>query len=185
MLTDLEGVRVRRPRMRYSNFGAALLGQALAARAGAPYERLVHERVLTPLGIEAVWAEGGPEPAQPHDKRGRPVPPWTLDAYAPAGCLRGTVRGALAISSACLEPTEAVALALTPRAKRGPMRAGLGWMRSPVARGTEMWWHNGGTHGSRSFTGFVPATGVAVAAVTNSPRSPDRAATQALAQPSS
>jgi CubicO group peptidase (beta-lactamase class C family) len=114
------------------------------------------------------------------------VPPWTLDAYAPAGCLRGTVRGALALSVACVEPADAVALALTPRARRGPMRAGLGWMRSPVARGSEMWWHNGGTHGSRAFTGFVPATGVAVAAVTNSPRSPDRAATQALAavQPS-
>ena len=58
-------------------------------------------------------------------------------------------------------------------------------MQSPVGRGIEMWWHNGGTHGSRAFTGFVPKTGVAVAAVTNSPRSPDRAATKALAQPSS
>jgi serine-type D-Ala-D-Ala carboxypeptidase/endopeptidase len=181
LLADLQRVRLRRPRVRYSNFGPALLGQALAARAGAPYEELVHARVLDPLGIAEVWARGAPDVVQPHDRRGRPVLPWTLGAYAPAGCLRGTVRGALALSTACLErPTETVALALTPRAKRGPMECGLGWMRMPAARGVRMWWHNGGTHGSRAFTGFVPETRTAVAAVANSSRAPDGAATQAL-----
>jgi serine-type D-Ala-D-Ala carboxypeptidase/endopeptidase len=185
LFEHLGGVRVRRRRrMRYSNFGAALLGQALAARAGSSYERLVEGRVLRPLGVDEVWAEDAPPVAQPYDRRGRPVPPWTLAAYAPAGCLRGTARGALALSAACLEPppamADAVALALTPRARRGPIEAGLGWIRSPVARHTRMWWHNGGTHGSRSFTGFAPETGEAVAAVTNSPRSPDRAASRAL-----
>jgi serine-type D-Ala-D-Ala carboxypeptidase/endopeptidase len=189
MLGDLARVRPRRRRFRYSNFGAALLGQALAARAGAPYEALVHERVLAPLGVDEVWASGAPGVAQPHDRRGRPVPPWTLGAYAPAGCLRGTVRGALALATAAHAPPpamrEAVNLALTPRAGRGPMQAGLGWMRSPAGRDRVMWWHNGGTHGSRAFTGFDRDTGTAVAAVTNSPRSPDRAAIRALAQPSS
>jgi serine-type D-Ala-D-Ala carboxypeptidase/endopeptidase len=186
LLGDLAGVRLRRRRMRYSNFGVALLGQALAARAGGAYEELVHARVLGPLGIADVWAREAPDVVQPHDRRGRPVPPWTLGAYAPAGCLRGTVRGALALSTACLErPTEAVALALTPRARRGPMEAGLGWMRMPAARDVRMWWHNGGTHGSRAFTGFVPETRTAVAAVTNSPKSPDGAAAKALAKPNS
>ena len=42
LVDDLAGVRLRRRRRpRYSNLGAALLGQALAARAGAPYEELV------------------------------------------------------------------------------------------------------------------------------------------------
>jgi hypothetical protein len=49
----------------------------------------------------------------------------------------------------------------------------------------QMWWHNGGTHGSRAFTGFVAETGRAVAAVANSSKSPDGAAAKALAQPSS
>jgi serine-type D-Ala-D-Ala carboxypeptidase/endopeptidase len=187
LLADLARVRPRRRRMRYSNLGAALLGQALAARAGAPYETLVHERVLTPLGVEDVWARDLPAPAQPHDRRGRPVPPWNLGAYAPAGCLRGTARGALALATACLRPPPAmeaaVALALTPRARRGPMAAGLGWMRTPAGRDVQMWWHNGGTHGSRAFTGFVTETGRAVAAVANSPKPPDRTAVKALAQP--
>lgn len=188
LLGDLAAVRPRRRRVRYSNFGAALLGQALAVRLGEPYEALVHERVLGPLGVDEVWARAAPDVAQPHDRRGRPVPAWRLDAYAPAGCLRGTARGALALATACLRPApamaDAVALALAPHARRGRMAVGLGWLRTPVAKGTEMWWHNGGTHGSRAFTGFVPATGIAVAAATNSPKAPDRAAIKALRESS-
>ena len=180
LVDDLGGVRLRRPRRRYSNFGAALLGQALAARAGAPYEQLVEERVLRRLGIEEVWARDSPPVVQPHDRRGRPVVPWTLDAYAPAGCLRGTARGALALSIACMTPppdmADAVALALTPRTGGRMLEVGLGWMRSPAHRGARMWWHNGGTHGCRSFTAFIPESGEAVAAVTNSPRGVENAA---------
>ena len=139
LLHDLERVRPRGRRRRYSNFGAALLGQALAARLGAPYEDLVHERVLGPLGVGEVWARGAPPVATPHDRRGRPVAPWTMGAYAPAGCLRGTAAGTLALSLACMAPPEpmaaAVALALTPRKRRGPLQTGLGWMRSPAGRG--------------------------------------------------
>lgn len=180
LVDDLARVRLRKPRRRYSNFGAALLGQALAARAGAPYEQLLEERVLRPLGIAEVWASGATPVAQPHDRRGRPVEPWTLGAYAPAGCLRGTARGALAISAACMDPppamAEAVALALTPRAGNRMLEVGLGWLRSPAHRGARMWWHNGGTNGSRSFTAFIPETGEAVAAVTNSPKAVENAA---------
>jgi CubicO group peptidase (beta-lactamase class C family) len=184
LLADLERVRLRRPRFRYSNFGVALLGQALAARAGRPYEELVQERVLGQLELGEVWAHGAPPVAQPHTRRGRPVPPWTLGAYAPAGCLRGTARGALALSVACLDPpapmAEAVALALEPSGRRGAVDIGLGWLLSPAGRDHRMWWQNGGTHGSRAFTGFDPERRIAVAAVTNSSRSPDSAAREAV-----
>jgi len=180
LVADLQRVRLRRRRVRYSNFGAALLGQALAARAGAPYEQLVEERVLRPLGVEEVWARAAPAVVQPHDRRGRPVPAWEMGAYAPAGCLRGTVRGALALSAACLDPpaamAETVALALTPRAGGRTLAVGLGWLRSPAHRGARMWWHNGGTHGMRSFTAFIPEQRVAVAAVSNSARGVEGAA---------
>jgi CubicO group peptidase (beta-lactamase class C family) len=180
LVADLQTVRLRRPRVRYSNFGAALLGQALAARLGAPYEQLVEERVLGPLGVEEVWARGAPAVAQPHDRRGRPVAPWEMGAYAPAGCLRGTARGALSLSAACLRPpaamTAAVALALTVRAGGRALSVGLGWLRSPAHRGTRMWWHNGGTLGSRSFTAFIPEQGIAVAAVANFARGVENAA---------
>ena len=180
LLDHLARVRIRRPRRRYSNFGAALLGQALAARLGAPYEQLVEERVLRPLGVEEVWARDWPPTAPPHDRRGRAVAAWTFDAYAPAGCLRGTARGALALSTACMHPpaamTDAVALALTPRGGGRTLETGLGWLRSPTDREARMWWHNGGTHGSRSFTAFIRERDRAVAAVSNSARPVERAA---------
>jgi serine-type D-Ala-D-Ala carboxypeptidase/endopeptidase len=180
LVDDLARVRIRRPRRRYSNFGAALLGQALAACAGAPYEQLVEERVLRPFGIQEVWARNGPSVAQPHDRRGRPVAPWTFDAYAPAGCLHGTARGALALSTACMQPppamAEAVTLALTPRGGGRMLETGLGWLHSPAHRDARMWWHNGGTHGCRSFTAFIPETCQAVAAVANSAKPVEKAA---------
>jgi CubicO group peptidase (beta-lactamase class C family) len=40
-----------RGQVNYSNFGMALLGQALAAKAGKPYDQLVTERLLRPLGM--------------------------------------------------------------------------------------------------------------------------------------
>ena len=65
---------------------------------------------------------------------------------------------------------EAVALALTPRSGTRLLEVGLGWLHSPAHRGARMWWHNGGTHGCRAFTAFIPETGQAVAAVTNGPK---------------
>jgi len=43
----------RRPggRVKYSNLGAGLLGQAVARAAGQPYEQLVRERICRPLGM--------------------------------------------------------------------------------------------------------------------------------------
>jgi len=183
LIADLERVRIRRQRFRYSNFGAALLGQVLAARAGRPYEALVEGRVLRPLGLDEVWIRDSPPLAQPHTRRGKPVPAWTFGAYAPAGALRGTARGALALSLACLDPpdelADAVAVALTPGGRRSAVDPGIGWLRSPSGRDTHMWWHNGGTHGTRAFTGFVPEHRTAVAAVANSARAPDAATREA------
>jgi len=103
-----------------------------------------------------------------------------MGAYAPAGCLRGTARGTLALSIASMDPpasmAAAIALSLTPRRAGRALEAGLGWMRSAGTRGTRMWWHNGGTNGSRAFTGFIPERSQAFAAVTNSPRAMEGAA---------
>ena len=166
-------------RPRYSNLGAALLGQALAARAGTTYERLAAERILAPLRVTEVWAQAGPAPAQPHGRGDRPVPPWQLGAYAPAGCLRGTARGALGLAAGCLAPppelADAVALALIRRAGRHGVGHGLGWLE---ARG--MWWHDGGTNGSRAFVALRQGSGRAVAAVANSRKAPDRVAVAQL-----
>lgn len=53
----------------YSNFGAALAGEAASYTAGKPYERLVEDEILTPLGMaHTTFRE--PHPAKP----GLPAP---------------------------------------------------------------------------------------------------------------
>jgi serine-type D-Ala-D-Ala carboxypeptidase/endopeptidase len=72
------------------------------------------------------------------------VPHWDLSALAGAGALRSTVADLLRF------------LRLTPRGSDH-----------------ELLFHNGGTGGFRSFTGFAPATDTAAVMLSNSARSVD------------
>lgn len=53
----------------YSNLGYVVLGRLLEQRAGRPYETLLRERVLQPLGMQDTQLEPGPDPVRGHDKR--------------------------------------------------------------------------------------------------------------------
>ena len=59
------------------------------------------------------------------------------------------------------------------------MTIGLGWIRTKLPGG-DMWWHNGGTGGFRSFAGFSAEQGKASVVLVNDVRSPDRSGVQAL-----
>ena len=175
----------RRPpggRPRYSNYGAGVLGEALARIAGDPYEQLVHDRIVVPLelrdtGIEV--AGNATNVAVGHTRRGKHTPDWRLPALAGAGGLRSSVRDLLVLLRAHLEPSStplepAVRLVMEPRARISrPLEVGLGWHILDRKGGARWWWHNGGTGGFRSFVGFDPAAHRAVAVLANDPRSVD------------
>jgi serine-type D-Ala-D-Ala carboxypeptidase/endopeptidase len=152
--------RARDAQWDYSNLGVGLLGEALAMRAGKPYASLLRERVLQPLGLEALQlALRGPVPtglATGHDARGRPVPNWRFDAIAPAGALVGSARSLARYAQAALgvfdHPLQqAFKLALAPRAAgpapQNPM--GLGWIIAPLFD-RRVFMHDGGTAGYAS-----------------------------------
>jgi D-alanyl-D-alanine-carboxypeptidase/D-alanyl-D-alanine-endopeptidase len=137
-LARLDKVAVRPPGQReYSNFGYAVLGAALVAAAGAPYEELLAEHVLRPLDVDEV----GVRPDA--DRRllapglfGRARRPWTMDGpILPAGGLWATPRAVadllvrLAIERRLGEPAPS-------------------WQRS----GTLLW-HNGATRHASLFAG--------------------------------
>jgi CubicO group peptidase (beta-lactamase class C family) len=176
-------------RPRYSNYGAGVLGEALARLTNLPYAQLVHDRIVVPLGLQDTGiAVTGLEAsvAVGHTRRGRVTTDWHLPALAGAGALRSSVGDLLMLLRAHLDPPStplesAVRLAMEPRARISrALGIGLGWHLLERQHGARWWWHNGGTGGFRSFIGFDPAARRAVAVLANDPRSVDRIGQQLL-----
>jgi len=174
-------------RFEYSNLGVALLGQALARRAGTDYEALVRTRILGPLAMTSTSISFTPEMrarlAVGHGYlyKVEPVPNWDLGAFAGAGALRSTANDMLTFLAANLGYTEtplAPSMAAMLKVRRqiadmGPFsflaheRIALGWIVAPQ-NGTEIIWHNGGTGGYRTFIGYDAKARVGVVVLSNS-----------------
>ena len=163
-------------RYEYSNLGMALLGRALAERAHKPYELLLRERILTPLGMADtridLTADDLRRAAGGHNDQLLPTSDWHLPAFVAAGALHSTVPDLLRLAAAVRDTTrgplaKAIALAIRPqRAYRGADSIGLAWHHLHVD-GNDVVWHNGGTGGFRSFLVVSIATGRAVVVLAN------------------
>jgi CubicO group peptidase (beta-lactamase class C family) len=161
----------------YSNLGVGLLGHALALKAGTSYENLVTRRILTPLGMKETAITLTPSMrarlAPGHDGDGNVVPNWDLPTLAGAGALRSTANDMLTYLAANLDTstaplTRAMRDAHAPRRDAGAptTQIGLAWHITARPNG-KIVWHNGGTGGYRSFTGFDPVRRVGVVVLCN------------------
>jgi CubicO group peptidase (beta-lactamase class C family) len=110
-----------------------------------------------------------------HNEGGDPVGLWDFVAIAPAGALRSTASDMLRYVRANADSTSKPlgrVLATTHAMRRpGPtpqVSIGLAWHRTTTPGGRTIVWHNGGTGGYRSFTGYDEATGLGVVVLTNS-----------------
>ncbi len=166
----------------YSNYGAALLGQALARRAGKTYEELVAERICQPLGLKSTSITLTPDEhvrlAAPYQENLSPAKNWNMGLFAGAGGLRSDVEDMLRFVTAELGLTPsplAGAMAATQQPRRdagGPtMDIGLGW--HVEHRPEPVHWHNGGTGGYHTFVGFDLAHRRGVVILSNSANSVD------------
>ena len=169
----------------YSNYGAGLLGYALARAAGTTYDRLVADRITGPLGLAdtGIAVPPGAEHrlATGHrrwGRRDRAVGPgrarrrrWAASRRLPTCC------GFLELHSPGADSRLALAAAETARKRydvNRMMGAGLGWMILPALEHGprrarlphDVLMHDGGTGGYRSFAAVSPATGAAVVALT-------------------
>jgi D-alanyl-D-alanine-carboxypeptidase/D-alanyl-D-alanine-endopeptidase len=152
----------------YSNLAVGLLGHALALKAGMPYEELLRRRIFEPLGMTSTSITLSDDQkkrlAPGYDVSLQPVKNWDLGVLAGAGAIRSTVNDMLKFVAANLELTDS------------PLRAAMRRMRS-IKKDTgtpdlqiamawhiltsfdeQIYWHNGGTGGYRTFMGFNPAT---------------------------
>lgn len=158
----------------YSNFGAAVLGEAIGAAWGVPYADALRAHVLEPLGMKVttVGLAGWPPPADfpPGHAGGKPVPNWTFQAYAPAGALRSSARDMARFLAACLGQGDkplraAIEATVQPQHRTVEIggQVGLGWFITEEG----VVWHNGATAGSHAFVAFNPKAGAGIVILAN------------------
>ena len=163
----------------YSNFGMAVLGQTLAQRLGKPYETLIEERLLHPLGMQETTVHAPTQQAdymaQGHRENFRATSRWDLDAYAPAGGIWSSGRDLSRFLAAQIDQgAPGAKLAQMPHlaAAGGGFAMGLGWIIRDH-EGRRALWHNGGTGGFRSFLAFEAATGTGILVLANTAQEVD------------
>jgi serine-type D-Ala-D-Ala carboxypeptidase/endopeptidase len=161
----------------YSNLGGGLLGHVLALRAGTTYEALVESRICAPLGMKStaitLTEDMEARLATGHKASLEVTQYWDMGSLAGAGALHSTAGDMLAFLAANLGYTKSQltgamgAMRKIRRATETPeLEIALGW--HVLARDdAEIFWHNGGTGGFRSFIGIVPKTGAGVIALSN------------------
>lgn len=168
----------------YSNFGFAVLGHALAERAGTTYPDLVAERVTAALGLGSMRIPDSPadltdRAVTGRDTAGREQEPWTGHATAPAGGIRADIGDMTRLAQALLEGLAPGVAALDPVADFDDDRIGAGWITSEHDDRT-ITWHNGGTGGFRSWLGMDREAGVAVVLLAATTHDVDDAARELL-----
>jgi len=176
----------------YSNLGAGLLGHALERRAGKPYQTMVEERIVRPLGMghtsftPDAWMKA--HLAKGHNAAGQPVPGWDVGILSGAGGLRSTANDMMKFARANLAapagPLGRVLARTYERrhdAGRPEMSIGLGWIIRR-AGDRDVLWHNGGTGGYRSWFGLDRRAKRAVVVLANSQHGPDDLGTALLVE---
>ncbi len=159
----------------YSNLAQGLLGHTLALIEDKSYEELMVKVIADELGMSetkiTLSKQMQKNMAQGHSN-GMEVSNWDLPTLAGAGAIRSSVHDMLIFLAANLglkdsNISKAMQLSHQQRHNKAGMGVGLGWHIKKGKEGAVIW-HNGGTGGFRTFTGFVKETGKGVVVLTNS-----------------
>ena len=176
IVASLDDVEVGEPEPEYSNFGFAVLGQALAEAAGQDYAELVRDRLTEPLGMKETFVPDSADGlSHGFTASGLPAAPWTLGGAAPAGAIRSTTHDLAIWLRAVRDGNAPGAEAAEPRADFEDDRIGWAWFTTTHGDST-ITWHNGGTGGYRSFLGFDPKSGAGIIVLNDSANDVDAAA---------
>ena len=167
MYAFLSGYKLERPigkEVAYSNLGMGLLGHILELHTGKPYEQLVAERILSPLGMPdsfiTIPAHKAENFAIGHDPLGQPTSYWDIATLAGAGALRSDISDMstyLKANMGLIDTPLAAAIKMSHKfqhkAGENGSYIGLAWLTQDMD-GKNITWHNGGTGGFRTFLGF-------------------------------
>ena len=156
----------------YSNFGFALLGQALAARAGTPYSDLIAQCITGPFGMRDTAIELTEEQQhrviQAYNIRHEPRPPWQIGALAPAGAFYSTANDlTIYLEKQLAAASDALRLSHELRARTDSgTHIALAWFYDDD---TGTYWHDGVLTGYTTHVLFNPHGRNAVVVLMNQP----------------
>ena len=169
----------------YSNTGVAVLGIILQKVYGQTYEQLLSKYIANPLkmGNTATFVlEKQLTNFATGYANGAVTPHWNLADTNPAGGIRSTLADmVLYLKANMADATPAIALSHKETFKEGEDSIGLGWFLYPT-KGDILVWHNGGTGGFTSYTGYLKDSKSGVVVLTNSAsqNGPDKIGTSIL-----
>lgn len=155
----------------YSNTGVAVLGIILEKVYAKSYEQLLTTYITNPLKMirtfvtlpakkESNFASGYAD--------GKETSHWNLAQTSAAGGIRSTISDmVLYLEANMADATPAIALSHKETFNDGKDAIGLGWFLYPT-KGDSLIWHNGGTGGFTSYTGYLKDKNVGVVVLTNS-----------------
>ncbi|MFG2004012.1 serine hydrolase domain-containing protein [Spirillospora sp. NPDC048911] len=173
LLAHLRHVRLRHPpgtATTYSSLAMGLLGHLIEHATDDTYGNLLHEKVLTPLGL----TDTTDDPALPQALghwHGRPRPPCLVPAIPAAGILRSSAHDLTHYLHHLIQPG-----AHLP----APLRSALHTVLHPPAdphtplawgttthHGKTLYFHSGGTRGQAAHIGFCPRPATTLVALTS------------------
>ena len=158
----------------YSGGGYTLMQHLLETVAEQPFEEVVRQRVLAPVGMrDSGYAAqvSGAHSLVPHDARGRPLPTYGFAALAAAG-LWSTADDLARLAiflldaepEAVITPALRAALATPVETDAGPAPTGLGVF---VQDGGRVIGHSGSNVGWKARLELAPEFGAAIVVLTN------------------
>lgn len=161
----------------YSTLGFALLGLALARRAGSSHATLIRERICGPLGMVDTCVEVPPGDAWRlaigHDAGLVPVREAGIPAATGGHGFHSTATDLMRLLSACVgkssTPLEAAiqrSMSIRRTGAPGIADIAMAWHVGAI-NGVEMFQHDGISTGHRAFIGVAPALGRGVVALVN------------------
>lgn len=189
-LAEVRNYPLESPPGTYSNVGFEVLGAALASAAGARFDGLARDRVLTPLDLQN--ADELVDPSQliardlrGKDTNGRTVEPWIGESMAPASGVRADITDMSRFADALLAGTAPGMDALVPKADFASSRIGWAWITTTTNNGHQITWHDGQTTGFSAYIGIDRQSDVATVVLTATGKSVVPVGEKLLAQAAS
>ena len=166
----------------YSMLGMGLLGEAMGIKTGKDYEKLLKERILTPLSMTHTFTTPTVEQAilflNGHNAKGKSVNHRNYNALTPAAGIRSNVPDLLKFIEANLTTKTKFNIALSethiPRLftdhTNKDYMVGWGWISKPINdKSTKrLYWQCGEQGGFATFMGFNKDSKIGVVILSNS-----------------